>query len=80
MLLTLSTAIEEAEGTAARTIVSLGGSVRIDCIDLIRFGHFVNREIEFPLDKARLLRDLRRQRSWQVDAPERHFCSVLRSA
>jgi hypothetical protein len=25
--------------------------VRIDCIDLIRFGHFVSREIEFPLTK-----------------------------
>ena len=23
--------------------------MRIDSIDLIRFGHFVNREIEFPL-------------------------------
>jgi uncharacterized protein YhaN len=23
--------------------------VRIDSIDLIRFGHFANREIEFPL-------------------------------
>jgi uncharacterized protein YhaN len=25
--------------------------VRIDCIDLIRFGHFVNRKIEFPTTK-----------------------------
>jgi uncharacterized protein YhaN len=25
--------------------------VRIDCIDLIRYGHFVNREIGFPLTK-----------------------------
>ena len=26
--------------------------MRIDCIDLIRFGHFVNRRIEFPPTKA----------------------------
>ena len=28
--------------------------MRIDCIDLIRFGHFANREIEFPLQESRL--------------------------